>query len=114
MTTRHGRRTKHRSSVAVHLLQWKNACLRTRYLSTAVALLLISCSLPSNWSSFHDRVCDYYGNKNAHYALDSATNVCIILVVARELFIDSHSDGFHFTLSLRVYGTSENVVLVTK
>jgi hypothetical protein len=36
VSARHGPRRKYNSSVAVHLLSWKRACLRSHYLATAV------------------------------------------------------------------------------
>jgi hypothetical protein len=53
ITSRHGSRRKHRSSVAVQFLPWKHACLRSCYLVAAVLQLLISRSLSSSGSACH-------------------------------------------------------------
>jgi hypothetical protein len=45
VTSRHGPRRKHRSSVAAQLLLWKHACLWGRYLATAVVQLFRGRSL---------------------------------------------------------------------
>jgi hypothetical protein len=55
ITSRHGPRRKHASHYYVQLLHsWKHACLRRRYLATAVVYLLISRLLPSSGSTCHN------------------------------------------------------------
>jgi hypothetical protein len=54
ITPQHVPRVKHCSSVAVKLLPWNHICLRSRYIATAVLVLLISRSLPSNGSTCHN------------------------------------------------------------
>jgi hypothetical protein len=56
VTSRRGQHRKHRFIISVHLLPWKHACLRSRYLATAVVYLLLSWSLPSNGSTCHSTV----------------------------------------------------------
>jgi hypothetical protein len=57
ITSRHGQRRKHRSSVVVQLLPW-NWYVRvgwlSRYIAPAVVRSLISLSLPSNGSTCHN------------------------------------------------------------
>jgi hypothetical protein len=40
--------------IAVQLFPWEHVCFRSRYSVTAVAYLLISLSLPSNWSTCYN------------------------------------------------------------
>jgi hypothetical protein len=57
ITSRHGQRRKHHSSVAAQLLPW-NCCFRVcwwcLYLTTAVVQLLISLTLPINGTTCHN------------------------------------------------------------
>jgi hypothetical protein len=52
-TSRHRAYRKHRSITPAQL-SWKHACLRIRYLPTAVMPVFLSRSLPSNWSICHN------------------------------------------------------------
>jgi hypothetical protein len=52
-TSQHGPRRKHSTPLAVQFMQWKHACLRNRYLATAVFWLITSRSLPRNGSTCH-------------------------------------------------------------